>query len=263
MLKKRLIPVLFLKEGNLVRSQSFTIHQYIGDPISHVKRMMDWNVDELIIIDIDPEEFSFQKQRNDHKSKPINTMTDFTKLISEELRIPLALGGKIRSLDDIKLRIQNGADKVIINYLLSYNHTIVEKAVEAFGSQAIVASVDYKVIDNEAIVFTDHGKNNKNLKLLDWTLFAEKCGVGELFLNCIDRDGTAKGFDLENIDKISKALNIPVIACGGAGSYDHFLDCFLKTEASAVAAGNIFHFKENFYPISKNFLLEKINSVRP
>ena len=116
MLKKRLLPVLFLKEGCMVRSENFKLHQYIGDPISHVKRMTDWNVDELIVIDIDTKEFSFQQKRSDHKTKPINTMADFTKLISEECKIPLALGGKIRSLDDIKIRIQNDVFSLYISF---------------------------------------------------------------------------------------------------------------------------------------------------
>ena len=201
----------------MVRSQNFKLHQYIGDPIAHVKRMMDWNVDELIILDIDEKEFSFQQPRMDHKTNFIKNMQDFTKLVSEVCRIPLSLGGKIRSYEDIKIRIRNGADKVIVNYLLKSDHEIIKSAIKSFGSQAIVASIDYKIINNEAIVFIARGTINTNIKLLDWSFFAQECGVGEILLNSIDLDGSALGYDLENIKKVSENLDIPVIACSLAG----------------------------------------------
>ncbi len=262
MYKKRLIPVLFLKDGWMVRSEGFVFHQFIGDPISHVRRMVDWDVDELILLDIGEKEFSFQHQRIDYKYKPVSSLLEFINMIASECRIPLTFGGKINSIDDIKIRIQNGADKISINTLFYKNPNVIEEAAKIFGKQAIVASIDYKIIDSSPIVFCDRGRLNTKKSVEEWAIFVENCGAGEILLNSIDRDGNAMGYDLETINVISNKVKIPVIACGGAGRKEHFLSCYSNTSVSALAAGNIFHFKENEYPNSKKYLHSKMKNIR-
>jgi len=262
MYKKRLIPVLFLKDGWMVRSNGFIFHQYIGDPIAHVKRMVDWNVDELIILDIGEKDFNFQHQRTDYKYKPVSSLLDFINMIASECRIPLTFGGKINSIEDIRLRIQNGADKVSANSIFFKDPKIIEKAAKIFGQQAIVASIDYKLINASPIVFCNRGKVNINKSLEEWSVYVENCGAGEILLNSIDKDGKATGYDLEVIDTISNKVKIPIIACGGAGKKEHFLNCYKKTSASACAAGNIFHFKENEYVNTKKYLRLHMDNIR-
>jgi len=263
MLKRRLLPVLYLLDGWMVRSQGFTEHQYIGDPVLHVERMVDWDVDELIVLDIGRGEMSFDHHRQDYRHKPVRTLLEFILRIAVECRIPLTFGGRVRSVDDVRARIQNGADKVSFNAALAEAPDVVTQCARAFGSQAIVASVDFRVVDGSARVFFDHGTTDAGAGPADWSRRAQELGAGEILLNAIDRDGMARGYDLDTIEQVVDAVDIPVIACGGAGHQRHFLDCFARTGAQAVAAGNIFHFTENSYPRAKRFLADKRGDVRP
>jgi imidazole glycerol-phosphate synthase subunit HisF len=261
--KKRLIPVLYLKDGWMVRSQSFEVHQYIGDPVVHVKRMVQWDVDELIVLDISSDEkTSFEHQRSDYKNKPVDNLLEFINLIAIECCIPLTFGGHIRNFEDIAIRIQNGADKISLNTAITDTPELVTEAAEYFGSQAIVASIDYRVIDDKPRVFVESGKRSVDLDFISYVKKAVKLGAGEIFLNSIDRDGNARGFDLDIIEEVSKVVSVPVIACGGAGIQNHFSKCFESTSVSAVAAGNIFHFTENAYPNAKKFLKSKFEYIR-
>lgn len=262
MYKRRLIPVLFLKDGWMVRSQGFAEHQYIGDPVSHVERMMQWNVDELIVLDIGEGEMAFGHHRSDYRTKPVNTLLNFIELIAVQCQMPLTFGGRIRSVEDIRVRIQNGADKVAVNTLLDQAPATVREAVHAFGSQAIIASVDYRVRDRRAMVFADHGRRPLGVNVVDWAKRAADIGVGEILLNSIDRDGTALGYDLDTVDLVSRTVEVPVIACGGAGHQRQFLEVLQETAVGAVAAGNIFHFKENAYPLAKEFLKRHLADIR-
>jgi len=262
MYKRRLIPVLFLKDGWMVRSQDFSEHQYIGDPVSHVERMMQWDVDELIVLDIGDGDMRFDHHRIDYRIKPVDTLLDFITLIAVQCHMPLTFGGRIRTVEDVRQRIQNGADKVAVNTLLESDPDVVRVAAHTFGSQAIVASIDYRVVDGRPRVFAGHGKRDLGVDPVEWARRAADIGVGEILLNSIDRDGTASGYDLENIDRVAAAVEIPVIACGGAGHQRHFLELYRNTNASAVAAGNIFHFKENAYPLAKEFLKRSLPDIR-
>jgi imidazole glycerol-phosphate synthase subunit HisF len=259
--KRRLIPVLYLKDGWMVRSQTFSLHQVIGDPVSHVVRMAQWQVDELIVLDIGESASSFEHHRADYRTKPVKSLQEFIALIAVECNMPLTFGGRIRSVDDIRARIQNGADKVTVNTMLREAPQEVTAAAQQFGSQAIVASIDYRIVDGRAEAFTDHAETAVG-DAVDWARRAADLGVGEILLNSIDRDGTAKGYDLATIETVSQAVSIPVIACGGAGHQRHFLEVLQKTSASAVAAGNIFHFKENAYPLAKTFLKQTLADIR-
>jgi cyclase len=263
MLKRRLIPVLYLLDGWMVRSQNFTEHQYIGDPVLHVERMVDWDVDELIVLDISQGEMRFEHHRQDYRHKPVTTMLDFIRRIAVECSIPLTFGGRIRTLADIGLRIQHGADKVSVNSMLADAPAEVTRAAQTFGSQAIIASIDFRRIEGAPRVFLRAGKLDADISPAEWARRAEDLGVGEVLLNAIDRDGTAAGYDIEAIAQVTAAVGIPVIACGGAGHQRHFLQCFNETEASAVAAGNIFHFTENAYPRAKKFLSQQRGDIRP
>jgi cyclase len=254
MLKRRLIPVLFVKDGFMVRSERFMTHNVIGHPISHVERLSEWDVDELILLDISAEPNQFDVNRSDHNHGSSEDFFDFIRNIAKICAVPMTIGGHIAKLEDIAVRIHNGADKVSINTAISYSPELITEAALIYGSQAIVVSIDYKVVDGDAIVFTHRGRVNTGTTLQTWAEKAIDLGAGELFINSIDRDGTAIGYDIKNINALVDRVNIPVIACGGAGHQSHFLECYSDTTVSAVAAGNIFHFTENAYPRAKQFL---------
>lgn len=263
MVKRRLIPVLFLKDGWMVRSENFKTHQFIGSPVLHVERMVQWEVDELIVLNISDSNIEkFQHDRNDYRDHHISDLYSFISRIAVECRIPLTFGGKLRNFEQVKSVLLCGADKVALNTLLFESSEIVTECIRAFGSQAIIGSVDYKIIDGKPIVFSGFGKFNTNISLFDWLRSIEDLGVGEILLNSIDRDGKALGYDITTISKASDMLAVPLIACGGAGLQKHFLQCFQETNASAIAAGNIFHFTENAYPRAKDYLSKFNVNVR-
>lgn len=262
MLKRRLIPVLFLREGIMVRSEGFQTHQHFGHPVSLVERMNEWDVDELIVLDISPDDADYTILRDDHKLKGASSLFKFINGIAAECTIPLAFGGRIRDFEGIRARIQNGADKVTLNSALADGMDLVTEGAHAFGSQAIVVSVDYRIVDGEARAFTHHATREVGAEVVDWARWSADAGAGEILLHAVDRDGSGRGYDLETIDRVADAVEIPVIACGGAGHPMHFLECFRGTKASAVAAGNIFQFTENAYPRAKKQLKEGGIDVR-
>jgi cyclase len=179
-----------------------------------------------------------------------------------ECNIPLTFGGRIVAIDDIRTRIQHGADKVSVNSMLADAPETVTRAARMFGSQAIVASIDFRRLDGEPRVFLRHGTVDAGVNPVQWARRAADLGAGEILLNAIDRDGTARGYDIAAIAEVAGAVGIPVIACGGVGHQRHFLQCLNETEASAVAAGNIFHFTENAYPRAKKFLAQNRGDIR-
>ncbi len=254
--------MLFLQNGLMVRSEGFALHQVIGNPVSHVSRLMEWDVDELILLDIGMGAEAYDIGRDDHGERGALNLLEFTSMIAETCAIPLTLGGRIRNIDDVRVRIQYGADKVTLNTAIVEDPSLITRSAHIYGSQAIVASVDYRFVDDAPIVFTKHATENSGVDPITWSRQCEDRGAGEIFLNAIDRDGKARGYDLETIDAVSRSVSIPVIACGGAGHQMHFNSCFAETGASAVAAGNIFHFKENAYPRAKKYLHGKRDDVR-
>lgn len=262
MFKRRIIAVLYLKDGWMVRSEEFSFHHYIGDPCAHVERMVQWDVDELVVLDIGAQESRFDHHRLDYRLQPVTTLLELVKRIGVECHIPLTFGGRVRSLHDIEDRILNGADKVTLNTALMELPALVSEAARTFGSQAIVASIDYKIVDRAPRVFVGRAKIDTACDAVSWARRAEDAGAGEILLNAIDRDGMAEGYDIETIGRIADAVAIPVIACGGAGNNEHFLDVLTQTAASAVAAGNFFHFKENAYPRLKTYLRERLEDIR-
>jgi len=244
MLKKRLIPCLFLKNGHLVRSEKFTYHQLLGDPLHQVERINSWSADELIYIDIsDMREYNLR--RNDMKIKRMSNIYEIISEVSKTCFIPLSFGGNIKSIDEIREILKCGADKVVINTIAIENPQFITESAAKFGSQCIIVGIDVKKEGETYKVFSHHGKVITDKNPIQWAKEVEKLGAGEIFLNSIDRDGTSKGYDTQIIKLISDSVKIPVISCGGVGIFEHFVEGFTQGNASAVAAGNIFNYTEN------------------
>lgn len=256
MLKNRLIPVLFLRNGFLVRSEGFTLHQNLGNPVAQVDRYNAWDVDELIYIDI-TRDGGHDNQRCDlggNQWGRAQTINEIIKVVSAKCFMPLTFGGGIRTLDDARKRFELGADKVTINSQALREPAFISALAREFGSQAVVVSIDAKRGSEGYCVYDEWGTSNTRLTPQEWAHEAQERGAGEILVNSIDRDGKASGYDLELISSVVQETQIPVIACGGVGKYDHFGQAILEAGASAAAAGNIFHFKELAYPMAKRHL---------
>jgi cyclase len=251
---KRLIPCLFNKDNFLIRSKQFYLHQNIGNFINQAQRFFEWNVDELIYINLGQ-----NNQINEINKKKI---VKIIEIISKKCFLPLTVGGKITNMSQAEMLIRNGADKLVINSSIYKNSQLIRMVTNLFGSQALVASIDYRIIEGKPILFVDNGSLNTKKNINNWIKYCEDLGVGEFFLNSIDRDGTGKGFDIRTINQVSKITELPIIACGGAGNEDHFYKAFKQTDISALAAGNYFHFKENAYPNLKKYLKTKKIALR-
>ena len=258
---KRIIPVLFIKNGLIVRSQNFNRHQVIGNVLDQARRLHEWNADELIYIDISREE-TYDLGRDDLR---VNSMDNIETIISEIGKIcfmPLTFGGGIRNQNDAIMMVRSGADKVTLNTLLHENKNSVKNIISILGSQAVVGSIDYLIEENEAFVVKLNGTKKTKKSLLDFVAYIEDMGVGEIFLQNINFDGKARGYDIETIEKVVEKASIPVIACSGAGKPDHFMEIAKIDKLSAIAAGNYFNFKELSYPNVKKELKENSFNVR-
>jgi len=254
-MKKRLIPCIFLKEGMIIRSENFKIHQIIGNPISQVKRFSDWAVDEIIYIDIS-KSGNYDNRRDDHMIKISHNKFDLLSEISKNIFVPFSFGGGIRTIEDIQNVLQSGADKVVLNTGLYLDKTLLLQASKIFGSQALVACVDYK----KDRVYFEHGTVESAYTVIEWCKELEKDAIGEILLNDISRDGKGNGYDLDTIKFIVDNVSVPVIALGGAGDYYDFNECFIESNPSAIAAGNIFHFKEHsYYHAKKSLEMDDVN----
>ncbi len=260
MLKRRLIPVLFLKNGLIVRSEGFSYHQNLGNPLAEVKRYSDWNVDELIYIDISREKY-YDLRRDDLRITGKSDLLGIIRDISRVCFMPLTLGGGIRDIEEIRLRLKNGADKVTINSAAIEAPSFITKCSEVYGAQCIVVSIDYKYIQGVPKVFKG-GLLQTDLDPVEWAKEVSSRGAGEIFLNSIDHDGKADGYDIGLIKRIADAVSIPVIACGGAGDFSDFVELAKQTSVSAIAAGNIFHFTELSYPRAKEKLIRNTVDIR-
>ena len=257
MTKPRLIPCLLLKNGLIVRSERFRVHQNIGNPVSTVSRLCNWNVDELVVLDIGTGD-THDRRREDHGVRyKGDSTTDVLGYIAEVCFMPLAFGGRIRSLDDMRARLAAGADKCVINTLAVHEPGFVSRAAREFGSQCVVISIDtLRHEDGRLEVFTERGRVPTGMAPTDWAKRVEDLGAGEIFLNSIDRDGTGRGYDLDLIRGVADAVAIPVIACGGVQTYEDFAPGILEGGASAVSAANIFNFFELSYPRAKKACLD-------
>jgi imidazoleglycerol phosphate synthase cyclase subunit len=260
---RRLIPVILLKNGLIVRSQLFRIHQTIGNPIHTVRRLSNWNVDELVLLDISTADFH-DMRRDDMQVRYLdNTSVGVLKQIADHCFMPLTFGGRLRSIEDMRSRLLAGADKCAINSEAVRNPELITEGARAFGSQCIVVSIDaLRRPDGSLEVRIDGGRTATGLDPRSWAAECERRGAGEILINSIDRDGSGWGYDLALVREVAAAVKIPVIALGGVGQYEDFPKAF-EAGASAAAAANIFNFFELSYPRAKNVCLEAGVAMRP
>jgi len=247
MLKKRIIPCLDIKDGKTVKGINFENIIDAGDPIELAKRYISEGADELVFLDITA---SVEKRK---------TLVALVEGIAQEINIPFTVGGGINSIDDVSAVIKAGADKVSINTSAVNRPELISEIARQFGSQCVVVAIDTKFIDGEWIVFIHGGRTATKFRAIDWAKKAEQLGAGEILLTSMNHDGTKSGFALDITNAIASAVNIPVIASGGAGEKVHFKEVFEKTKASAALAASIFHFKTIPIPELKQYL--KTNNI--
>jgi cyclase len=250
MLKKRIIPCLDIKDGRTVKGVNFIDIRDAGDPIELAKRYIIEGADELVFLDITA---TIEKRK---------TLAELVKRIAREINIPFTVGGGINSLEDAKAVIHAGADKVSINSSAVKNPSLITDIANEFGSQCVVVAIDVKNETDGWKVYVSGGKIPTGIDAVEWAIQAEKLGAGEILLTSMNNDGTKAGFAIEITDAISKAVNIPVIASGGAGEKSHFKEVFEQTKASAALAASIFHFGEIPIPELKTYLLNQNISIR-
>ena len=261
MKKNRLIPVLILKNGFLVQSKQFSRFQNIGNPISAVKRLSEWAADELIYLDISRDDH-YDMRRDDLRHSNLHNVVDIIKDVSRYCHMPITVGGKIRSLEDIAVRLASGADKVAINAMVLRSPLFITDAAKEFGSQCIIVSMDAKMINGSNIIMSEFGKKPTQYSPDKWAKICQDSGAGEILVNSIDRDGARCGYDMDLISLVADSVKIPVIACGGVGEWSHFAEAFDNTKADAVAAANIFHYTDQSVYLAKKYLYDNGYNVR-
>ncbi len=249
MLAKRIIPCLDVKDGRVVKGTKFENLRDAGDPVEVAKVYERELADELVFLDITA---SLDKRK---------TVVELVRKVAERVFMPFTVGGGIRSLEDIREILKAGADKVSINTSAVENPRLVYESAKRFGSQCIVVAIDAKRVGKTWKVFTHSGKKESSWEALSWAKEVENLGAGEILLTSIDKDGTKEGYDLELIGEVSSRVNIPVIASGGAGRMEHFLEAF-KVGADACLGASVFHFKEISIIKLKEFLRERGIPVR-
>ncbi len=261
MKKKRLIPVLLLKNGFLVQSKEFNRYQNLGNPATAVKRISDWTSDELVYLDISRDDV-YDMRRDDIKHPNRTNILEIIRDISQVCHVPITIGGKIRTIEDIRMRLRSGADKIAINTKALDDVNFITQAAKEFGSQCIVVSIDVKFIDGKHVVMRDGGKVSTGLDPVEWAKKVEAAGAGEILLNSVNRDGMRQGYDIELLKKVSEAIKIPVIALGGVGEWSHFKEALDQTNVDAVAAANIFHYVDQSVYLARKYLVEHCCNVR-
>lgn len=250
MLKKRIIPCLDIKDGRVVKGIQFLGLKDAGDPVKLASFYSKNGADELVFLDISA---TLEKRK---------TLAEMVTQLSKVINIPFTVGGGIQSVEDARLLLQSGADKLSINSAAVLNPELITQISAAFGSQSLVVAIDIKKVENNWYVFIKGGTESTGILAIDWAKKVAELGAGEILLTSMNNDGSKNGFALEITNNISEAISIPVIASGGAGSAEHFIDLFTKTGVSAGLAASIFHFNE--VPISelKNVLKTKNIPIR-
>ena len=233
MLKKRIIPVLLLKDKRMVKGKKFRDFKDTGEPKTAVRIYSAQDADELVFLDIE------------NNSSSLGNLIEIVKQASEECFMPLAAGGGISDINQVRELLKAGADKIVVNTACVENPSLIKEISEEFGEQCVIGSIDYKISNNIREVWIKSGKLNTNLDPLEHAKNLIKLGAGEILLNSIDRDGMMDGYDLEYAHKVSREINVPLIFCGGAGNYMHLADLLNKTSVSAAACASLFHFGDN------------------
>ncbi len=250
MLKKRLIACLLWNNGYIVQSMNFKHTNSVGNAITAVEFFHTWAIDEIIILDVSRDGTQREK------------FFEIIEELSSRLFIPLTVGGKIQDTETMRRFFSLGADKICVNTAAFRNPLLIENAAAMFGAQAVVVSIDARLNNGKYEVFVNQGSESTGLDPVAWAKTAEKRGAGEIFLTSIDQDGSKKGYDLELTKRVSEAVNIPVIASGGVGEWQHFVDGIVQGKADAVSAANIFHYFEQSTKKAKDYMLSKGIDVR-
>ena len=269
-LKNRLIPILLYRDGLIVKSRQFKLFQTVGNPFDQVNRYNQWNLDELIYLNISKQKTAFDENKisitgstsSGKKFLPetIN-IYEFIKKLSKKCFMPLTYGGGITNLKQAVKILKYGADKISINSEAYLNSDLIRDCSNEFGSQSLVVSIDYKKIGNKHLVFIKNGKHNTEIEVETWIKKVQDLGAGEILLNSIEKDGMMNGYDTNFINKIKQFIKIPLIACGGAGSVNDFYNLLIQDKNNlAASAANIFQFTENSYQdIKKKLRISNIN----
>ncbi len=242
MLTKRIIPCLDIKNGRTVKGVNFIDLKDAGDPVELAKKYAETGADEVVFLDI-----SATEERR-------KTLIDLVRKVAETINIPFTVGGGISSVEDVEILLKNGADKVSINSSAVKNPQLINDLALAFGSQCVVVAIDAKQINGKWIVHLVGGKVATKLNLFDWAEEVESRGAGEILFTSMDNDGTKNGFANEALKQLSQIVNIPIIASGGAGNMQHFVDVFINGNADAALAASVFHFQEIEIPRLKQEL---------
>lgn len=234
MLTKRIIPCLDIKDGKVVKGINFVGLKDVGNPIELAKRYDLQCADEVVFLDITA---SYENR---------DIIKDLIERAASELTIPLAVGGGIRTLDDFRMILASGADKVSVNSAAISHPQLIKDASDEFGSQCVVVAVDAKKRADESgwDVYVKGGRENTGIDLITWVRQCEQLGAGEILLTSMDADGTKAGYDLAMLNAVCQAVTIPVIASGGCGSIQDIIDVFEKTDVDAALVASLFHFQE-------------------
>jgi cyclase len=248
MLAKRIIPCLDIKNGRTVKGVNFVDLIDAGNPVELAKKYSDEGADELVFLDI-----SATEERR-------KTLVDLVRKVAATINIPFTVGGGISSIEDVDVLLKNGADKVSINSAAVKNPQLINDLSATFGSQCIVVAIDAKQINGLWKVHLVGGKIATELDLFAWAKEVERRGAGEILFTSMDNDGTKNGFANEALAKLSDTVNIPIIASGGAGTTQDFVDVFQIGKADAALAASVFHFKEIEIPVLKQII--KNNNIQ-
>lgn len=242
MLKKRIIPVQLLLDDRLVKTVNFDQYRDVGDPVQSSKVYSHQDADELIFLNI---------KRSERSIQPLVGLLD---RLAEVCFMPLALGGGIQSVGDAEALIKSGADKVVINSATYRELALLTRIADKFGTQAVVASIDVRREERGYALYSNCGRTREPVALDEHISRVVEHGAGEIFVNSIDRDGSMSGYDIELIALAMRYAAVPVIACGGAGNYEHMREAFCATSVSALACGSLFNFGDNNPLRAKAFL---------
>jgi cyclase len=250
MLKKRIIPCLDIQNGRTVKGVHFENIRDAGNPIELAKKYVDEGADELVFLDITA---TIEKRK---------TLIDLVREISRSISIPFTVGGGIQSVEDAFQLVQAGADKISVNSAAILNPNLIQEIAQKLGSQCVVLAIDTKWENGKWKVFRSGGRIATNLLTVDWAKEGVALGAGEILLTAMNNDGAKNGFALDITKQVANAVNVPVIASGGAGSQEDFADVFLQTKSTGALAASVFHFGEIPIPTLKNYLKQQNISIR-
>jgi cyclase len=264
MKKKRIIPVILYRKGYTDQGKQFSRYKNMGHLADTFTRFSQWGADELIVLDISGSVTESNNKRSDviHKG---SADTDFISALantSKNAFMPLAVGGGISTLRDIEVRLNAGADKIVLNSIVLRDPTFLSLAAREFGSQCIVVSVNFRKLGNEYQLYKSENKEFRSFMMFDTLKMIEDSGAGEVLLTDVERDGMKTGYNIPAMEQASRYLNIPVIACGGVGKWEDFYDAFIDTQVDGVAAANIFFHSDQSIFLAHDFLFKRKVNVR-